>query len=89
MVDRDLAGPRPGQEFAAGIGQVKAICPPVVRIGATLDPSGGTNPIDESDHVSFGNEEPLGQLLLSDGFAVPERREDVELGQRQAMSRKG
>ena len=80
LVEGDLAGPRLGQELAPGIGQVEPICPPVLGVGASLDPSGRADPVDEADHVPLGDQEPRGQLLLGDALAVPERRQDVELG---------
>ena len=58
LVEGDLAGPRLGQELAPGIGQVEPIGPPVLGVGASLDPSGRADPVDEADHVPLGDQEP-------------------------------
>ena len=86
---RGMAGEDLGEELPSRVGQVQPVGPAVLGVGTSLDPPGRADAIDQADDVPLRDQEPLGQLLLGDALAVQQRRQDVELGQRQSMGRQG
>ncbi len=86
---RGMAGEDLANQRATRIGQIQPIGPAVFRVRAPLDPSGRTDAVDEPADVPLRDEEPLRQLLLGDALAMQQRRQDVELRQRQPMGCRG